>query len=97
MYNYSFQSKAQAEYEASLQWYLEHSEQAANFFITSVEKAIQLVCINPQQYKKVRKKYFQISLKKYPFCIVYEIDDASKSILILSVFHQKRNPKRKFR
>jgi plasmid stabilization system protein ParE len=60
MYNYSFQSKAQAEYEASLQWYLEHSERAANNFVIAVEKAIQLVCINPHQYKKVRKSIFKL-------------------------------------
>jgi plasmid stabilization system protein ParE len=34
-------------------------------------------------------------IKHFPFLIIYRIDEAKKKIVIVSIFHAKRNPKGK--
>jgi hypothetical protein len=40
--------------------------------------------------------YKQARTKKYPYSIVYFVDEEKKRIVITTVFHNKRNPERKF-
>jgi plasmid stabilization system protein ParE len=55
-YNYILHEHAQEDYETSLKWYAERSEQAAENFITAVEDALKLICANPTRWRNTQKK-----------------------------------------
>lgn len=96
-YVYILHKYAQDDYEASLKWYLERSEQAAVNFVEAVEDAFRLICENPERWNNKYKNFFEFRLKKYPFTIVYTIEKEDGLVFISAIYHNKRNPKKKYR
>ena len=96
-YQYRFERSAQKEYELSVAWYLARSPQAAKGFINAVEAAISKLCAHPFRWRKTYKNFYEIGLRKYPFSIVYEPDENLGMVIIYRIYHQKRNPTKKFK
>ncbi|MBS1935209.1 MAG: type II toxin-antitoxin system RelE/ParE family toxin, partial [Bacteroidetes bacterium] len=42
------------------------------------------------------KNYREAILSIFPFIVIYRINKKKKIVFIISVFHSKRNPKRKY-
>jgi plasmid stabilization system protein ParE len=95
MYSIAYLPKALEEYKESITWYAERSIQASENFIIEIQECIETIRNNPTKFKNKYQNYFEISLNKYPFDIVYIIE--SDSIIIISIYHQKRNPRKKYR
>jgi plasmid stabilization system protein ParE len=96
MYDYLIHIKAQNELEISVEWYAERSEKAVKNFILNIETTLKSICSNPYQYRNGYKNFHELGVKKYPFSIIYFIDESKKLVVVTSVFHHKRNPKKKF-
>ncbi|HEX8279056.1 MAG TPA: type II toxin-antitoxin system RelE/ParE family toxin [Segetibacter sp.] len=79
------------------EWYQERSTVAADNLIIEVEEAIRSICEDPSRYRKTYRDLHEWTLKKYPFCLIYLIDEVKKIVTILSIFHHKRNPVDKYR
>lgn len=94
-YSYEFHEVAQNEYEASLQWYLERSEKAASGFIHAVDVALDKICTHPFRYRNTYKQFYEIGVNKYPFIVIYSIEQDNR-IIVWRVFHNKRQPGKKF-
>jgi plasmid stabilization system protein ParE len=84
------------EYEAAYSWYVERSVKAAENFINAVDEAIEAVCTNPLRYRKSYKELREITLNKYPFCLIYQVDEKKKTVIVTSLYHNKRNPGKKY-
>lgn len=96
-YNYILHEYAQHDYEESLKWYLEKSSGAAEKFVAEIDAALQLICNNPGRWRNKYKNFHEISLKKYPFTIIYTIEEKKLLVVVSSIYHHKRNPKAKYR
>ncbi len=92
-----YQKRALAEYENAVQWYREHSERAANNFEIAVNEKIDILRSEPDRYKKAYKQFHTVALRKYPYSIVYAINEQDYSVIISSIFHHKRNPRGKYK
>ena len=92
-----YQPGAIAEYEAAALWYKERSIQAAENFETAVNKKINILRTYPTQYRKTYKEFREIPLDKYPFNIIYLVDEVKMKVVISSLYHHKRNPKKKYK
>ena len=97
MYQYILEPRAQQEYENSIEWYGIESDELALKFIESIDSVINLICKQPLQFKIGYKNFHEAYAKKFPFAIIYTVDESKKLIVILSVFHHKRNPKKKYK
>lgn len=95
-YKYLFHEDAQREYEDAVRWYLASSSKVAKDFIAAVDHVLELICNNPTRWRNEYRSYFALSLKKFPYTIIYSIDEEEKLINVLTVFHQKRNPNKKY-
>lgn len=95
-YKCEYDPLARSEFKNALAWYLEKSELAANNFINEVEETIKIICASPLRYLVV-KKFRETSLKKFPYSIVYSVNGIAKTILSVSIYHHKRNPRKKYR
>ena len=96
-YRFIINKLAAQDIEESFSWYKEKSKRAADNFTIEIENAIEKICGNPKIGKNKYKDAYEIRLKKYPFIIVYLIDEKGKLIIITGVFHHMRNPETKYR
>lgn len=96
-YSYLFHESAQEDYEEALQWYLERSEKAALNFVTAIDTTIQKICDHPVRWRNEYKHFYELGVKKYPYTIIYSIEAAKQLIIVSSIYHHKRNPKKRYR
>ena len=59
-----------------------------------LERRIKIIQLNPKLFRKIKDDIRQVSLKKFPFVIIYEIFE--NIIIVYAVFHTSRNPENKF-
>lgn len=95
-YNYALHPDAQGDYEISFKWYLERSEAAANNFTEAIEAALQLIWRTPYMWANKYKHFYEYTLRKYPFTIIYSIEKEKRLVVIFAVFHHKRKPQKKY-
>ncbi|HWZ03942.1 MAG TPA: type II toxin-antitoxin system RelE/ParE family toxin [Mucilaginibacter sp.] len=96
-YKYKLHPAAQEEYESSVSWYLKRSLKAATNFVNAVENRFVNICNDPRRYPNEFKHYHECVIHSYPFTIVYTIEESRKLIVIIAVYHQKRDPSKKYR
>lgn len=96
-YTVRYQSKARKEYQSALDWYREKSIDAAVNFSLALKERVDLLLKQPDRFGKIHKDFREVKLKKYPFKIIYFIDESKSLVVISSIFHQKRDPKAKYR
>lgn len=65
-------------------------------FVEGVFKKIRYIQKHPLHYQVFEKQYRRAQTDIFPFLIVYEFEEETKTIIIISVFHTSRNPKGKF-
>jgi plasmid stabilization system protein ParE len=97
VYRYKLHPDAQEEYESSVSWYLKRSLKAATNFVNAVDDQFTNICNHPKQYRNEYKHYYECVIHKYPFTIVYTIEENLNLIIIIAVYHQKREPDKKYR
>lgn len=96
-HRHEFHPAAQKEYEAAVKWYKKRSLLAAENFVKAVDDALQRICRRPLWWRNAYKNYRELGVKKYPYTIIYVVEDEKESVVVASLHHQKRNPKKKYR
>jgi len=96
-WSHTFTPVAFQEYSEAVTWYKQHSLQAAGNFIKEVTIRIQSICSDPYRYRNRYKNFYETSVKKFLFYIVYFMDDEKKVVVVASIYHHKRSAKRKYR
>jgi len=96
-YSVRFRKRAAKEYLETIAWYKQRSLQAAENFVLNVQVTLNTIEKQPEHFRKTYKHFYEAKTKKYPFCIVYFIDEVKQYIVVTTLFHQKRNPKNKFK
>ncbi len=96
-YHYIFHPAAQQDYEDALRWYTERSMQAAENFIVAIDYALSLICEHPARWRNEYKKYYELGVKKYPYTIIYTIEENRRLVVVSSIYHHKRNTRKKYR
>lgn len=95
MYSVIFHPLAEKEFFESFEYYENQISGLGNDFIKTIDKTINIISKTPQVFPFKHKKLQEASLKKFPFVIVYKVNEKQKTIFILSVFHTSRNPSKK--
>ena len=87
--------KAQKELEESYKWYEKQKSGLGLKFINQVDDDLKSIANNPKLYSVKKRNYREFIMKIYPYLIVYKIKENNKEVIIISIFHTKRNPKLK--
>lgn len=99
--NLTFQAiisdRAQIEIEDAWLWYEDRQTGLGDRFIKEVLGQIRQVELYPETYAARYKTFREASVPVFPYLLIYKINKKQKLVYILSVFHAKRNPKRKYR
>lgn len=96
MYQFIFSPTALIEYKDSVVWYKERSLKAAENFVQQVKDKIDKICHSPFRYPKIYKDFRETPLRKYPYTLIYFLNEDKKLVVATSVFHHKRNPRKKY-
>lgn len=94
-YAYRLLAEAQDEYEKAIEWYLERSIDAATGFIASIDRTLELICATPQRWRHTGR-YYELGARKYPYSVIYLIDEARLLVIVISIYHHRRNPQNKY-
>lgn len=84
-------SVAEAELAEAFDWYEERVPGLGSDFLLSVDAALNVITRNPQQYPIVHKTIRRALTRRFPYEILFVIEH--ERIIVLAVFHAKRDPK----
>ena len=91
MYEIEIKPKAAAQIREAAIWYTKKQKEIGLFFLNEIESAFDAISINPFyaiRYKDLRG----FVLKKFPFLILYRINEKQMAITIFAVFHTAQDP-----
>ena len=97
MYQITYREIAAEEYANAIKWYEERSQAAAVGFIKSVDDKLDSISHNPGKYKNLFRNYHEVSTNRYPYTIVYFIEERLQRVVIVAIYHHKRRPQKKYR
>jgi len=87
--------KARQEIFEGWKWYEEQQTGLGDRFEDEVFRKIALIAASPLHYP-LKKKAREVVTDVFPFLIVYRVNERRKLIMIISVFHTSRHPKKKY-
>lgn len=94
VYNLRVSTRAQKEIENAVDYYGLYSTTAPLRFIEAVQNAYSTIASKPHfrvRYKNVRS----YKIRKFPYSLFFVVDEEKNAVLVLSCFHNKRNPSRR--
>ncbi|MEO8150422.1 MAG: type II toxin-antitoxin system RelE/ParE family toxin [Bacteroidia bacterium] len=94
---YQLHEKAHFEYIESYRWYELRQKGLGDRFMNCVEERLIQISTNPEFYPKRHGNFREVKVRDFPYSIVYELLKKKNLIHIAAIYHNKRNPKHKFR
>jgi toxin ParE1/3/4 len=92
LYSYNLSQEAENDLFEAFTWYEEQKQGLGDEFLKSLDNAYQSIIQNPSTYRIIYKnKIRAFSVKRFPFLILYLIDN--HDINVISIFNTHRNPK----
>ena len=85
--------KAEIEIDNAIQYYNQFSKSAAKSFKKQLSNSYKKIRLNPFFEKKYNNVRF-LPFSKYPYIVLFRIDEVSKKAFVLSVFCTHQNPKK---
>lgn len=80
-YKITFRKRASNEYLDALLWYKVRSIDAAENFVKAIDETLGKIAGNPAMFRNPYSNFYEASTKKYPFSIVYFVDESEKRVL----------------
>jgi len=83
--------EAEVELAEAFDWYEQQVPGLGSEFLLSVDASFNAILRNPHQYPVVHKAVRRALTRRFPYEVLFVSED--EYIVVLSVFHAKRNPK----
>ena len=81
---------AQREFEEAALWYEERRLGLGGEFVAEIERAIGLVAESPERFPIMHHDVRCVRARRFPYSIFFRVE--STRIVVLAVFHARRNP-----
>ena len=85
-----FRREAEADLAEAFDWYESQTPGLGVEFLKSVESALDVIVSNPRLYHEVVQNARRAIMRRFPFAITYL--PVGRSIIVLAVLHQARDP-----
>jgi toxin ParE1/3/4 len=85
------QSEAIFDLQEAFEWYELQQQGLGYEFIEEAENGFKKICAHPLHYKAVNDRFRRIKITRFPYLIIYEIEN--NTVIINSVRHGSRKPK----
>jgi len=77
-YSFELRHEATKEFGDAFIWYEEQQRGLGSIFKSAVDNKLRQICANPFHYKISYRKFHEALTDKFPFLIVYTIDEKNK-------------------
>ena len=88
---YRFLTPALAEIREAAEFYDNRVSGLGADFLDEVDAAIERILNFPEAWGLLGEKYRRCHLRRFPYSVIYSIQNRDE-ILVVSVFHQSREP-----
>lgn len=95
-YKVLFSLRANQELLKDWEWYEDRQPGLGDRFKEAVYKQVHQIEAHPERYPERRKNYREIKIAVFPYLLIYRMKKRSKEILIVSIFHTSRSPRKKY-
>jgi plasmid stabilization system protein ParE len=85
-----FRRIARQEMDESIAWFESERRGAGTEFACEIENLLPRIADTPEQFSKVRGDVRRAVLRRFPYTIHFLVE--SNRIVVLAIFHAKRNP-----
>ena len=92
MYKIILQTEAKEEINSIRDWYNLRKAGLGNTFRKLLKIEIEKLKFNPKICENKYQNIRCLSFHKFPYLVHYFIDETSKTVNIVSIFHTSRNP-----
>lgn len=92
--NLIIKDKASEEIIEAYNWYEKQRIGLGEELFEEINEAFFIILSQPELFQKTYKSYRQFVLRKFPYVIVFEVENLD--IIIYSFFHTKLNPEKKY-
>ncbi len=87
-----FLSPAWREYADALLWYQRERPGLGGDLADEIQAAVDRVCRDPQSWEQVDSNCRRVPLKRFPYSVIFRVDDAKREIVIVAIAHNSRRP-----
>ena len=95
MFTIEILQTATFDLEDAYEWYEQQSEGLGDKFIREVDHYLLIIKNNPYQFSiQFSGQYRFANLIKFPYRLVYSIDEPLQCVYVNAVFHTSRNPEK---
>lgn len=84
--------EAEEEMAEAYDWYEKRVYGLGSEFLLNVDATMNVILRNPQQFSVVYGNLRRALTRRFPYQILFVVEDSR--IIVIAVFHVKRNPKR---
>ena len=97
-YKCEFHAEVEKDYIDAYSWYEEQKDGLGERFLNLVRVKIEEIAAHPEHYGvRIRKGYREVQVDVFPYLIVYKIYKSQGTILIVSIHHSRKHPRKKYR
>lgn len=90
-----FRPAAREDMADGYEWYEQRREGLGEAFLLEVNRCLKYILNSPGGFQRVHRSFRQAPIERFPYVIIYH---ASRDlIVIMRVFHCRRDPKGKFK
>jgi plasmid stabilization system protein ParE len=85
-----FRKAARLEYDEAAMWYESQKTGLGSEFVAEIERALLQACEMPQRFPTMIQDVRRVRVRRFPYSVFFRVRDSS--VVVLSVFHARRNP-----
>ena len=89
--SYTFHPGAEREYLQTIAYYEEKSRGLGASYMAEFEPIMAYICNAPHRHKVIFEDIRKLSMKRFPFNIMYRIID--DTVQVLAIAHKRQRPK----
>ncbi len=87
-----WRGEAIRDVQEAYDWYEAGSKGTGERLLAELDKYVAFILEHPNGPARWRSRYRKMTLKRFPYQVVYRFE--KDTVIIYSVFHSKRDPKR---
>jgi toxin ParE1/3/4 len=90
IYQVVLQSEAVADIQNAFEWYEGQLAGLGYELIEEVEEALERLSRHPQHYSASNQKYRKLRIKRFPYLVIFEIEDVQ--VIVIAVRRISQEP-----
>ena len=83
---------AEADLDQAFQFYNSRRPGLGERFVAEFRHAINRILQHPRAWHPMDETYRRCQLHRFPYGVIYRIDDAAQEIVVVAVMHMHRQP-----